>query len=119
VEISNNGLTAYALSKAKNEFESNTVVGNMAFSEGQHYWEVICPITCNTIQFGVTCNPTKIDVSNSIIESFLSTTKRTVGVVLDLNAGTLYFWMNSRVLKKNKQRQLKRPGLAWYPLLKF
>ena len=22
----------------------------MAFTEGVHYWEVICPITCNTIR---------------------------------------------------------------------
>ena len=28
---------------------SNTVIGNIGFSEGVHYWEVICPIFCNSI----------------------------------------------------------------------
>ena len=76
-------------------------------------------ITNFAIEFGVTCNPAKLDGNSTIVESFLSSTKRTVGVVLDLNAGTLNFWMNSRVLKKNKQRLLKKPGVAWYPFLKF
>ena len=26
----------------------------MAFTEGVHYWEVICPITCNTIRKSIT-----------------------------------------------------------------
>ena len=28
---------------------SNAVIGNTGFSEGVHYWEIICPIFCNSI----------------------------------------------------------------------
>jgi hypothetical protein len=41
------GLTAQATDKAQ------TVVGNMAFSEGVHFWEFACPISVSTIFFGV------------------------------------------------------------------
>ena len=28
---------------------SNVVIGSTAFTEGVHYWEIICPIFCNSI----------------------------------------------------------------------
>ena len=57
--------------------------------------------------------------NNTITEQFLSTTKRTVGVQLDLAAGTIRYWLNSRVLKKQKTKELKRPGLTWYPFIRL
>ena len=67
----------------------------------------------------MTCNPENPTANNTVHEFFVSTTKRTVGIYLDLNLGTLSFWMNSRIHKKNKQKQLKKPGVKWYPFLKF
>lgn len=57
--------------------------------------------------------------NNTITEQFLSTTKRTVGVKLDLNQGQISFWLNSRMLKKNKTKELKKPGLTWYPYIRL
>ena len=71
------------------------------------------------LDFGVTFNPGKITKLNTISEQFLSTTKRTVGVMLDLSLGQISFWLNSRMLKKNKTKELKRPGLTWYPYIRL
>ena len=50
LKLNSLGLTAFALSKDNSApFATSTVIGNMGFSEGVHYWEVICPIYCNTI----------------------------------------------------------------------
>ena len=42
-----------------------------------------------------------------------------MGVQLDLVQGTISFWLNSRMLKKNKTKELKRPGLTWYPYIRL
>lgn len=67
----------------------------------------------------MTHNPKSITKSNTIWEQFLSTTKRTVGVMLDLNQSQVSFWMNGRILKKNKTKDLKMPGLTWYPYIRL
>ena len=71
------------------------------------------------VDFGVTFKPRKMNKNNTITEQFLSTTKRTVGVKLDLNLGQISFWLNSRMLKKNKTKELKKPGLTWYPYIRL
>ena len=43
------GLTTYATSNATSEQANNAVIGSIGFSEGLHYWEIICPIFCNSI----------------------------------------------------------------------
>ena len=67
----------------------------------------------------MTFNPKKMTKNNTITEQFLSTTKRTVGVMLDLAQGSISFWLNSRMLKKNKTKELKKPGLTWYPYIRL
>ena len=67
----------------------------------------------------MTYNPAKVSKTNTISEQFLSTTKRTVGVMLDLTQGQVSFWLNSRMLKKNKTKELKKPGLTWYPYIRL
>jgi hypothetical protein len=49
----------------------------------------------------------------------MSTTRRTVGVYLDLNEGTLSFWINGQHNKKTKSKQLKKLGYSWRPYLRF
>jgi hypothetical protein len=36
--------------KATNEFQ--LVLTNMTFSSGVHYWEIVCPISCQDIYVG-------------------------------------------------------------------
>ena len=39
--------------------------------------------------------------------------------MLDLNLGQISFWLNSRMLKKNKMKELKKRGLTWYPYIRL
>ena len=52
-------------------------------------------------------------------QTFVSTSKRTVGVLLDLDYGKVSFWLNGRMHKKNKDITLKKTGLTWYPYLRL
>jgi hypothetical protein len=40
-------------------------------------------------------------------------------VCLNLNTRELSFWINGKHNKKNKNKQLKTPGLAWRPYIRF
>jgi len=48
LKISHTGLTVESTDKAQK------AITNHSFTEGVVYWEVICPIRCNGILFGVT-----------------------------------------------------------------
>lgn len=49
----------------------------------------------------------------------MSSTRRTIGVYLNLNERYMSFWINGKHSKKNKNKQLKTPGLAWRPYIRF
>jgi len=88
----------------------------MQFTEGVHYWEIICPISINNIHVGVISPGSAPQI---VTQDFLSSTRRTIGVCLNLNTRELSFWINGKHNKKNKNKQLKTPGLAWRPYIRF
>jgi len=88
----------------------------MAFTEGVHYWEIICPISINNIQVGVCSQGTQPQV---VTQDFMSSTRRTIGVYLNLNDRYMSFWINGKHSKKNKNKPIKTPGLAWRPYIRF
>jgi hypothetical protein len=47
----------------------------------------------------------------------MTSTRRTIGVYFNLNERCMRLW--SKLRKKNKNKQLKTPGLAWIPYIKF
>eukprot|EP00347_Sterkiella_histriomuscorum_P017580 403348792 len=107
VEISLSGFTAVA------KLQSQTARANKAFSEGVHYWEIICPISCQTLQIGVSNKNQKEEV----VQQFRTTTPRVIGIELNLDKLTLNFWLNGRFIK---ERAKKVPaGQTWYPSVKF
>ena len=92
-------------------------MGNIAFTEGVHYWEIICPISTQNISFGITTKGKNPQVYG---ETFLSSTKRTVGIHLDLVQKRMDFYFNGKHLKKAKRKTLEKfENNAWYPYLKF
>lgn len=40
-------------------------------------------------------------------------------MLLDLNKGEIIYWLNNRIEKKNKKKELKKPGLTWYPYIRL
>ena len=123
----------------------------MSFSSGIHYWEIICPITCQSIrklaphflsrslakffpflslfitfftflslEFGITSDPLNISDANSVAETFIATTKRTLVVQLDLNCHRLFYWLNGSQLKRNRVKHLsKHVNKTWTPFVRF
>jgi hypothetical protein len=47
IQISSSGFTA------QSGIDKGYAVGNIAFEEGVHFWEFICPISVSNISFGV------------------------------------------------------------------
>jgi hypothetical protein len=87
--------------KAKGNDKENsntkfTYHSNVTFKDGIHYWEIICPISCSGIEFGVQNKQTL----EQIIGTFRTTTPRTVGVLLDLTKNKLSFFLNGRAQPK-------------------
>jgi len=105
VQISHSGLTAKCISTkdASGNDKTTFVVANMTFTEGAHYWEIICPISINNIHVGIQSvgNPATV-----ITQDFVSSTRRTIGVYLNLNERALSFWINGKNNKKTKNKTI-------------
>ena len=110
------GLTVVSRQDAQTDRE-NYVICDQPFSQGVHYWEIICPVSVEHIQFGVTASTKQAGFS--VLQTFKSTTKRTVGVMLDIKYGKLSFWLNGRLHKIRKDLSLGKVGLTWYPCLRL
>ena len=52
------------------------------------------------------------------MQQFRTTTPRVIGLELNLNKGTLNFWLNSRLVKE-RVKKIPSSGQAWYPTVKF
>lgn len=55
----------------------------------------------------------------SITQNFHSSTKRTVGVELNIKEGEMRFFINGRYFKNLKKKELKTPGIEWHGLVEF
>jgi len=96
-QISPSGLTATWRSNDTEKFSQ--YYSNIDFTRGIHYWEIICPISCSGIEFGIKNKET----NDKIWVSFRTTTPRVVGMKLDLEHYTLSFWLNGRPQTKRNQ----------------
>jgi len=115
--ISPSGLVVTALST-----NEEIAICNMGFTSGTHYWEIICPRSCNNIQIGIIregwsiSNPTTNNSLHQLVQ-FRTSTPRVVGLRLDLNKGELYFWLNG--IFQNQRTIKKLPSGTWYPCVKL
>eukprot|EP01022_Parablepharisma_sp_SALTPOND_P020985 TRINITY_DN395_c0_g1_i1.p1 TRINITY_DN395_c0_g1~~TRINITY_DN395_c0_g1_i1.p1 ORF type:complete len:5656 (-),score=802.26 TRINITY_DN395_c0_g1_i1:1614-18581(-) len=84
-----------------------------SFNSGIHYFEVICPISCSGIAFGLEDSSGK----NSVILKLFTTTPRVVGVLLDLEHYVFRLYTDEQLSSFAKEAVLS-PG-TWTPFLKI
>jgi len=70
--------------------DEELILTNTGLTHGFHFWEIICSISCRNIKIGVFNPITKCE----LLTTFITHTKRTITVGLDLNEGLLKFWLN-------------------------
>jgi len=124
LEISPSGLTLKYHKASKSEDKKTEteelVLTNMTFASGLHLWEIIAPISCNSIRKSHIFDPflSEIGVYNpvtttKVLTSFKTTTPRVITVCLDLNENALKFWLNDK-RQANKTVKLTESG-PWTP----
>lgn len=88
----------------------------MVFNQGVALIEIICPIRCNGILFGLSTlgqNP------QTVTQTFHSSTKRTVSIVADFNKNIVSYFINGRYHKKLKTKKIEKTGLDWHGYIEF
>jgi len=112
--ISPSGLMVVSKQSSKIS-EKPILYTNYGFSSGVHYWEIICPLSCNGLNLGVV----KIENKKLTVEEmsvFRTTTSRVVGVLLDLEKLKLQFWLNG---KEQAGRSKTLTSGYWLPAIRI
>ena len=104
------------VSKQTNKSSENPIVyTNYGFTSGVHYWEIICPLSCNGLRLGVVkMENRKLTVEE--MNTFRTTTCRVVGITLDLDKMTLQFQLNSNE-KIGRSKTLSKG--YWLPAIRI
>jgi len=102
--------------------KSQVATTNYGFSQGVHYWEIICPVKCTGIEVGVA----KEDSSNSetkeekedeyVFFEFNTSTARIICIQLDLNNLEIHAWLQSNESKKKTQKLTRG---EWFPCVRI
>ena len=110
VSISRSGLTLTCSAPSK---KYNKSLLSQSFSSGIHYFEVICPISCNGIAFGVENSEAKKVRTLKLNTS----TPRIVGVLLDLENWSFRLYTDRHFLNFVKDSPI---GIGtWKPFIKI
>jgi len=96
-------------------------ITNYGFSQGTHYWEIICPNKCAGIEIGIVkagwTLPEPQDIKNEyIFFDFNTSTTRTICFQLNFEALEASAWIKSHDVKI-KRAQITRG--TWYPSVRI
>jgi hypothetical protein len=115
IRVSNCGFEVTVVKGNPKKSEYHLVFTNMAFNIGVHYWEIICPISCQDIYVGIYNPLTKV----TLMETFKTTTPRSIFICLDLNRNELKFWLNEHKVTKKIHKIDASGGIGqqWIPVI--
>lgn len=71
--------------------KAQLAIANLGFTQGVHYWEIICPSKCIGVEVGVIKNwgttaIAEINKNTSVTHEFNTSTARNLCLRLDMNA---------------------------------
>jgi len=92
---------------------------NYGFSQGVHYWEIICPIKCTGIEVGIVKEkPEKTEEGEDeyIFFEFNTSTARIICIQLDLNNLEISAWLQANEAKKKTQKLTRG---RWIPCVRI
>ena len=88
-------------------------IANLGFSQGVHYWEIICPSKCIGVEVGIIKNwgetPfAEINKKDSVTSEFNTSTARTLCLRLNLHVGQLEVWIKEAPEKSLKTQKIEK-----------
>lgn len=101
-------------SKPDEKSDEELVLTNTGLTTGFHFWEIIASISCKNIKVGVYNPITKTE----LVTNFNTITQRVITLGLDLNEGSLKFWLNGR-RQSNKTLKVLPVSGPWVPCVKI
>ncbi|CAD8160802.1 unnamed protein product [Paramecium pentaurelia] len=111
------GTTIQQLNPAKDS--SGLAMANVCFSEGVHYWEIVCPFNTDGVKIGISKQQSPSENFEGHLFEFKTTTQRVVGVLLNFNEQSLQFYLNGN-LSTNKGIPKGSLGQGpWYPCVRL
>ena len=98
-----------------------TAITNYGFSQGVHYWEIICPNKCAGIEVGVVDEgwtlPEPGELKNKyVFVDFNTSTARTICLELDLNDLIFHAWLKPN---ESKKKSVSISCGTWYPCVRI
>lgn len=115
--ISHSGLTVTSTGS-----EEELCFGSVGFSQGIHYWEIICPLSCDNISVGVIKegfslkNSYNQNLALASLWQFRTSTPRVIGIRIDFNTLEVRCWLNGNY---QPQRILKISEGKYHPCIKI
>ncbi|CAD8078852.1 unnamed protein product [Paramecium sonneborni] len=111
------GTTIQQLNPTKDS--SGLAIANICFSEGVHYWEIVCPFNTDGVKIGISKQSSPSENFEGHLFEFKTTTQRVVGVLLNFNEQSLQFYLNGNLSTNKGLQKGSLVQCPWYPCVRL
>ncbi|CAK71945.1 unnamed protein product (macronuclear) [Paramecium tetraurelia] len=98
---------------------SGLAIANVCFSEGVHYWEIVCPFNTDGVKIGISKQQSPSENFEGHLFEFKTTTQRVVGVLLNFNEQSLQFYLNGNLSTNKGIPKGSLISCPWYPCVRL